>query len=166
MLLLVASCVDRSLLVDTVRDYSAYDFVSKVFQTRVLFDNKKNMIFLSDRSLARIHTQSRRHPGTMGSHAGIGIHPHIYNSDNPGTNPDIIRVDTSPHGVEIPTPPADFLIGHGSYVEPAPPREDIGSHPRSRGRSTSLKFPSTGEANRAFSGRHHPARWENPNPVG
>ena len=28
MLLLVASCVDRSLLVDTVRDYSAYDFVS------------------------------------------------------------------------------------------------------------------------------------------
>ena len=28
MLLLVASCVDRSLLVDTVRDYSDYDFVS------------------------------------------------------------------------------------------------------------------------------------------
>ena len=52
---------------------------------------------------------------------------------------DIIRVDTSPHGVEIPTPPADFLIGHGSYVEPAPPREDIGSHARSRGRYTSLK---------------------------
>ena len=26
MLLLVASCVDRSLFVDTVRDYSAYDF--------------------------------------------------------------------------------------------------------------------------------------------
>ena len=33
MLLLVASCVHRSLLVDTVRDYSAYDFVSHVFQT-------------------------------------------------------------------------------------------------------------------------------------
>ena len=28
MLLLVASCVDRSLLVVTVRDYSAYDFDS------------------------------------------------------------------------------------------------------------------------------------------
>ena len=28
MLLLVASCVDRSLLVDIVRDYSAYDFDS------------------------------------------------------------------------------------------------------------------------------------------
>ena len=28
MLLLVASCVDRSPLVDTVRDYSAYDFDS------------------------------------------------------------------------------------------------------------------------------------------
>ena len=99
------------------------------------------MSFLSDRSLARIHTQSRRHPGTIGSHAGIGIHPHTYNSDNPGTNTDIIRVDTSPHGVEIPTPPADFLIGHGSYVEPAPSGEDIGSHPRSRDRSTSLKPP-------------------------
>ena len=66
------------------------------------------MSFLSDRSLARIHTQRRRHPGTIGSHAGIGIHPYIYNSENPGTNPDIIRVDTSLHGVEIPTPPADF----------------------------------------------------------
>ena len=86
------------------------------------------MPFLSDHALARIHTQRRRHPGTIGSHARIGIHPHIYNSNNPGTNPDIIRVDTSPHGVEIPTSPAGFLIGHGSYVEPAPPREDIGSH--------------------------------------
>ena len=28
MLLLVASCVDRLLLVDTARDYSAYDFDS------------------------------------------------------------------------------------------------------------------------------------------
>ena len=100
--------------------------------------------------------KSRHHPGTIGSHAAIGIHPHIHNSDNPRTNPDIIQVDTSPHGVEIPTPPADFLTGHSSYVEPAPPREDIRSHPRSRGRSTYLKLPSTGEENRAFSGRHHP----------
>ena len=158
MLLLVAICVDRSLLVDTVRDYSVYNFDSKYFQTRVLIDENTNIVIMSDRSLARVHIQSRRHPGTIGSHAGIGIHPHIYNSDNPGTNTDIIRVDTSPHGVEIPTPPADFLIGNGSYVEPAAPREDIGSHPRSRGRFTSLKLPSTGEANRAFSGRHHPAR--------
>ena len=36
MLLLAAGCVDRSLLVDTARDYSAYDFDSEVFQTRVL----------------------------------------------------------------------------------------------------------------------------------
>ena len=57
MLLLVASCVDRSLLVDTVRDYSAYDFVSQVFQTRVLLDENKNMSVLSDRSLDRIHTK-------------------------------------------------------------------------------------------------------------
>ena len=67
---------------------------------------------LSDRSLARIHTQSRHHPGTIGLHAGIGIYPHIYKSDNPGTNTDFIWVDTSPHGVEIPTPSADFLIRH------------------------------------------------------
>ena len=86
------------------------------------------MSFSSDRSFARIHTQSRRHPGTVGPHAGIGIHQHIYKSDNPRTNMDIIRVDTSPHGVQIPTPSADFLFGHGSYVEPAPPREDIGFH--------------------------------------
>ena len=85
---------------------------------------------------------------------------HTYNSDNPGTNPDILRVDTSPHGVEIPTPLADFPIGHGSYVKPAPSRENIGSHLRSKGRSTSLKLPSTGEANRASSGRHHPARFQ------
>ena len=116
------------------------------------------MSFLSDRSLARIHAKRRRHPGTIGSHAGIGIHPYIYIRDNTGTNPDIIRVDTSPLGVEIPTPPADFLIGHGSYVEPAPPREDIGFHPRSRSRSTFSKLPSAGEANGASSGRHHPAR--------
>ena len=38
------------------------------------------MPFSSDRLLARIHTQSRRHPGTIGSQAGIGIHPHFYNS--------------------------------------------------------------------------------------
>ena len=79
----------------------------------------------------------------IGSHAGIGIYPHIYSSDNPGTNTDIIRVDTSPYGVETATPPADFLIGHGSYVEPAPPGEDVGFYPRSRGRSTYLKLSST-----------------------
>ena len=86
MLLLVASCVDRAVLVDTgtVRDYSAYDFDCQEFQTRVFIDENKNMSFLSDRSLARIHTQSRRHPGTIGSHAGIGIHPHIYNSTTRG----------------------------------------------------------------------------------
>ena len=159
MLLLVASCVDRSLLVHrTVRDYSAYNFDSQVCQTRIFRDGNKKMSFSSGRSSAKIHTQSRRQPGTIGSHAGIGTHPHIYNSDNPGTNTDIARVDTSPHGVEIPTPPADFLIGHGSYVDPAPPQEYIRSHPRSRGRSTSLKLPSTGEVNRAFSGRHRPVR--------
>ena len=35
------------------------------------------MSVLSGRSLDRIHTQSRRHPSTVGSHAGIGIHPHM-----------------------------------------------------------------------------------------
>ena len=33
------------------------------------------------------------------------------------------------HGVEILTPPADFLIDHDSHVEPAPPREDKGPIP-------------------------------------
>ena len=86
MLLLVASRVDRSLIVDTMRDHNAYGFVSKVFQTRVLSDENKNMSVLSDCALDRIHTQSRRHPGTIGSHAGIGMHPHMMH-------------DTSPHGV-------------------------------------------------------------------
>ena len=65
------------------------------------------MPFLSDHSLAGIHTQSKRHPGTIGSHPGIEIHQHIFNSDNLGTKADVIRVD-SPYGVEIPTPPADL----------------------------------------------------------
>ena len=77
MPLLVASCVDRSLLVDTARAYSAYDFVSQVLPTRALLDENKNMPVLSDRALNRIYTQSRRHPGTIGSHAGIRIHPHM-----------------------------------------------------------------------------------------
>ena len=42
-LLLVASCVDRLRLVDTVRDYSAYDFARYVFHARVLSDENKNM---------------------------------------------------------------------------------------------------------------------------
>ena len=102
------------------------------------------MPVLSDRALDRIHTQSRRRPGTIGPHAGVGIHPHMI--------PPRTVWKSQPYG------PTDFPIGHGSHVEPAPPREDIGSHPRSRGRSTSLKLQSTGEANGAFSGRHHPAR--------
>ena len=63
---------------------------------------------LSDRSLAGIYAQSKRHPGTIGSHPGTGIHPHIYDSDNPGTKTEIIRIDTSPHGAEAPTPPVDL----------------------------------------------------------
>ena len=122
------------------------------------------MKFSSDRSLARIHPQqSRRHPVTIGSHAGIGIHPHMYNSTNPGTNTDIIRVDTSPHGVEIPTPPADFLIGHGSYVEPAPLRQDTGSLPPSRGRSTSISKTSINRGRKpSFLGSTPPCTVRNP----
>ena len=55
------------------------------------------MSFSSDRSLAGIHIQRRRrHPVTLGTHTGIGIHPHNYNPNNTATNTDIIRVDTSP----------------------------------------------------------------------
>ena len=36
MLLLVASCVDRSLLVHTVRDYSAYNLTVKTFRLEFL----------------------------------------------------------------------------------------------------------------------------------
>ena len=45
MLIFVASCVDRSLLVGTVRDFSAYDVVIQVFLTRVLLDGKKSCQF-------------------------------------------------------------------------------------------------------------------------
>ena len=82
--------VDRSL-VYTVRDYSTYDSTVNTFKLEFFVDENKNMSFLSDRSLAGIHTRSKRQPGTIGSHPGIGIHPYIYNSDNPGTKTDIIR---------------------------------------------------------------------------
>ena len=77
MLLLVASCVDRSLVRDTVRDYSAYDIITYVFQTRVLLYEKKIMSVLSNRQFGRIYIQSQHHPGTIGSYAGIGIHPNM-----------------------------------------------------------------------------------------
>ena len=67
------------------------------------------------------------------------------------TNADIIQVDTSPHGVKLPTLPADLLAGFGWYVEPAPPLEDMGSQSRSKGRFIPLKYNSIEEANRAFS---------------
>ena len=103
MLLLVASCVDRSLLVNTVRDYSAYNFVSKVFQTRDLSKDNKNMSVLSDHASDRIHTQSKRHPGTIGSHAGIGIHTHMI--------PPRTAWTSQPHR------PTDFPIGHGDDLQ-------------------------------------------------
>ena len=34
---------------------------------------------------------------------GSEILPYLYNSNNPGTNMEIPRVDTAPQGVEIPT---------------------------------------------------------------
>ena len=88
MLLLVATvAVDRSVLVETVRDYSAYDLTVVVENFRLLcFQTivkhtwyRVCMSFLSGRSLAGIHTHSKRHPGTIWSHPGIGIHPHICN---------------------------------------------------------------------------------------
>ena len=114
------------------------------------------MSFSSDLSLTRIHTQRRRRPDMMGSHA-----------DNPGTNTDIIHVDTSPHGQEIANPSADILIGHGSHAEPALPREDIGSHPRPRGRSPSISKISINRGRKpSFLGRtppctviNHQCRW-------
>ena len=41
MLLLVASCVDRSLLVDTVRDYSAYSLTVENFRLEFLMTKIK-----------------------------------------------------------------------------------------------------------------------------
>ena len=102
------------------------------------------MPVLSDRALDRIHTLSRRHPGTIRSHAGIRIHPHMI-------PPRTVR-KSQPHR------PTDFLIGHGLHVEPAPPGEDTGSKPGPEVVFISLKLPSTGEANGVFSGRHHPAQ--------
>ena len=88
----------RERVVNTVRDRSAFDFDIQEFESRGYIDDNIYISFLSDRSLVRIHTQSRHHPGTIGSHAWIEFHPHIYNSDNRGTNMDIIRVYTSTHG--------------------------------------------------------------------
>ena len=58
MLLLVTSCVDRSLLVDTARDYSADDFVGYDVQTRDIFDETKNLLVLSDWALDKMHAQN------------------------------------------------------------------------------------------------------------
>ena len=104
MLALVS--VGCSLLVDIVHSDSAYDFDSCEFQPRVFFYESTKMAFLSDHTLAGILTQSMPHEGTIGSHSGSkSIHTST-TPTTPGTN--IIRVDTSPHGVEIPTPPADL----------------------------------------------------------
>ena len=90
-----------------------------------LLDENINMDFLSDRLLAEARTQSKRHPGTIRSHRGIGIHPHVYNFDNPGTNTHITGLDAYfPARCENPNPTGRSLIGLGSYVEPSPPWED------------------------------------------
>ena len=44
MLLFFASCVDRSLLVDTVRDYSAYDFCQLTFSDSSLVRRKQTYV--------------------------------------------------------------------------------------------------------------------------
>ena len=83
ILLLVASCVDRSLPIAIQYATTTLTILTaKSFRLDFLLTIEA-CHFLSDRSMARIDIRSRRHPGTIGSHAGIGIHPHIYNSDNP-----------------------------------------------------------------------------------
>ena len=62
------------------------------------------MSFVSDRILAGVDTQSKRHPGTIGSLPELES---IHTSTSPTTRGQT-RVDTSPHGVETPTPPADL----------------------------------------------------------
>ena len=44
------------------------------------------------------------------------VTPRVCDSNKPGTNTVIPRVDTAPHGVETPTPLADWwvLVGCGS----------------------------------------------------
>ena len=82
---------------------------------------------IAGRSLAGDRTNNNRHLGTIGSIPRVTIHPHIYNSDNPGTNTDIAPGLIPPRTVWIsPTPPTGrSLTGWGSYIiEPAPPGDD------------------------------------------
>ena len=51
--------------------------------------------------------RSRRTRGGYVPILGSEIPPYIYNYDNTGTKIVIPRVETDPHGVETPTPPAD-----------------------------------------------------------
>ena len=77
MLLLVASCRSLTscrystrlprLRFRQLADNFGLDFVS---------DKNKIVSFLSDRSLAGIHTQNKRHAGTIRSRPGVAIHPH------------------------------------------------------------------------------------------
>ena len=48
------------------------------------------------------------YPGTTGPHHGSNTLPYIDNSNNPGTRPDILRVDTVQYGVGCPPLLADF----------------------------------------------------------
>ena len=47
---------------------------------------------------------AQRHPGGIWSHPRSEILTYIYNSNKPGTRTVVLRVDTTPHGVEILTP--------------------------------------------------------------
>ena len=52
-------------------------------------------------------SMSRHARAGQGLAPGSEIFPYLYNSNNPGTETEIVRVDTAPHGVETPTPLAD-----------------------------------------------------------
>ena len=114
MLLLVASCVERSLLVQTVRDYSAYNFDSQEFQARVLIiDENKSChfhliahwpVFIQKVGVTRARLGHM--PGPESIHTSTTLTTRGQTRISSGLIP-------HPHGVEIPTPPADFLISHG-----------------------------------------------------
>ena len=97
--------------------------------------------------------------------SGLEILLYLYNSDNLGTKTVISRVETSPHDVETPVPPADRRsAGDRTENQCAPGR--ISSHPRITNPSIHLQLQLPGDENEDPPGRYRRAGCGNPNPSG
>ena len=114
--------VDRSLLVDSVRDYSAHDFDSQEFQARFFLDKIKTCRFCLiahwSGFIHKVSVTRARYGHILGSES-------IHTSTAPTT-----RGRTWISSGLIPPPtvwnsqPHRPISDWGSYVEPGPPRGD------------------------------------------